>query len=79
MNIASVTAAVTAVTSGAGPGPACTTADFQINGNPIGPYVALANDTTTWSGLSVSMLENGLNQDNCKSSNLTITYTANGV
>ena len=31
----------------------------------------------SWSGLTVRMLDNGLNQDNCKGVTITIDYTAN--
>ena len=31
----------------------------------------------SWSGLTVRLLDNGLNQDNCKNVSITIDYTAN--
>jgi hypothetical protein len=63
--------------------PACTQADFVIVGNS-GPFT-IAADTgpggsgtpTTWSGLSVRLVENGLNQDNCKTVLVDIDYTLN--
>ena len=31
----------------------------------------------SWSGLTVRLIDNGLNQDNCKNVSITIDYTAN--
>jgi hypothetical protein len=81
VTVAEITAVVSDVTmdSGADPLlPDCTTADFEIGGTS-GPYVVDEDDTTAWSGLTVKMLDNGLNQDNCKNASIEITYTANGV
>jgi hypothetical protein len=78
--ISSVTATVSAVTTGTelGKDP-CTPADFAIGGSatlnaeiPSGPGVVGA-----WSGLTVRMLDTGANQDNCKNASVTISYTAN--
>jgi hypothetical protein len=80
VNIASVTAEVTSIT-GAGTAdtdhPACSTADFEIGGDSDGPYTALADDSTEWSGLTISLKETGLNQDTCKGATAHVTYTAN--
>ena len=80
VNITSVTATVDAIplagqTVNAGH-PACTSADFAIGGTS-GPYTVLQGTVTTWSGLTVRLLDNGLNQDNCKSVAIGITYAAN--
>ena len=77
VNIASVTAVVTGVTPAQVDvtKPACTTGDFAVSGTS-GPYTVLADDTTTWSGLAVSLTNGAANQDNCKNVTLTLTYTA---
>ncbi len=79
VHISSVTAAVHAFTAQADVNkPTCTAADFAIGGAGTGAIV-VPNGTGvgSWSGLTVSMLDNGLNQDNCKSVTITVDYTAN--
>jgi hypothetical protein len=59
--------------------PACTSADFSISGTAtIGNagVVPSGNGTGSWSGLTVSMTNTALNQDNCKSVSVPIIYTA---
>ena len=46
-------------------------------GCPTVQYNALADDSTTWSGLTIRLKETNVNQDNCKSATANITYTAN--
>jgi len=82
--VASVTAAVTAVTPAAGNTfasngkPDCATGDFEITGTSNTPGdVPAGNAKGSWSGLSVDMKDTGANQDNCKNASITITYTAN--
>jgi hypothetical protein len=78
VNISSVTAAVHAFTAQAnGAKPACTAADFAIGGSSGANVVPAGNGAGSWSGLTVRMLDNGLNQDNCKSVTITVDYTAN--
>lgn len=79
VNISSVTAAVSSI-SGAGTDaakPACTTADFAIGGTSGATVVPSGTGVGSWSGLNISLLDNGLNQDNCKGATANITYTAN--
>ena len=82
VNITSVTAAVTGVTPLAGNTfasngkPDCTTGDYGIGGTS-GPYTVVSGNTTTWSGLNVSLSNTAANQDNCKGASIAITYTAN--
>jgi hypothetical protein len=80
VTVAEITAVVSDVTDeGTDAGlPACTTDDFAIAGTS-GPYVADADDSTTWSGLTVAMVDGTGNQDNCKGASIEVTYTANGV
>jgi hypothetical protein len=80
VTVAEITAEVTDVTGGGTDAalPACTTDDFAIAGTS-GPYVADDDDSTTWSGLTVAMVDGTGNQDNCKGASIEITYTANGV
>jgi hypothetical protein len=76
VNVGSVTATVDAFSARANLAkPPCTEADFEIGGTS-GPRTALADDTTTWSGLTIKLNDNGLNQDNCKSVTPALTYTA---
>jgi hypothetical protein len=80
VHVQSITASVTSITgAGTDPGqPACTTADFVIGGTS-GPYVALADDSTTWSGLTLNIVDGAANQDNCKNATAVITYSANAT
>lgn len=78
VQIAGVTAAVTAVTEAvgaSGPNP-CTTADFQTGGS-FGLYTVPAGPGTAgaWSGLTVTMKDTATNQDRCKDATIEITYT----
>lgn len=79
VNISSVTAAVHAFSVQSNPAkPACTNADFAIGGSFAGPYaVPAGSGVGAWTGLTVRLLDNGLNQDNCKTVSITIDYTAN--
>jgi hypothetical protein len=56
--------------------PACTAADFAIGGT-TGPYVVQPGAATTWSGLTISLVNGAGNQDNCKSVTPALSYTAN--
>ncbi len=75
-----VTAAVHPFSSQAdGSKPACTQADFPIGGTAtVNAQVAAGTGVGTWSGLTVSMVNGGANQDNCKGVSIQIDYTANG-
>ena len=78
-NISSVTAVVRAFASHTvdAAKPDCTEADFAIGGTSGATVVPAGTAVGAWSGLTVRMLDNGLNQDNCKSVAITIDYTAN--
>jgi hypothetical protein len=60
--------------------PACTQADFSIGGTAtVNAQVAAGNGVGSWSGLTVSMVNNAsANQDNCKGVSIQIDYSANG-
>ena len=75
-----VTATVHALNAQAdGSKPACTEADFAIGGSAtVNAQVAAGTGVGSWSGLTVSMLNTGANQDNCKGVSIQIDYTANG-
>ena len=79
LTISSVTAAVHAFASHTvdATKPDCTQADFAIGGASGGNTVPSGTAVGAWSGLTVRMLDNGLNQDNCKGLAITIDYTAN--
>jgi hypothetical protein len=70
VHIASLSATV------ADPAGTCAAADFAIVGSPL----AINDDIATgdpWTGLSVRMVDDGTNQDDCKNVAITINYTAN--
>ena len=79
VNISSVTAAVRAFASHTvdATKPDCTQADFAIGGVSGANVVPSGTAVGSWSGLTVRLLDNGLNQDNCKSVWITVDYTAN--
>jgi hypothetical protein len=79
VNLSSVTAAVHAFASHTldATKPDCTQADFAIAGTSGANVVPSGTTVGSWSGLTVRMLDNGLNQDNCKGVAITIDYTAN--
>ena len=79
VTISSVTAAVHAFASHTvdATKPDCTQADFAIAGTSGANVVPSGTAVGSWSGLTVRMLDNGLNQDNCKGVAITIDYTAN--
>jgi hypothetical protein len=79
VNISSVTAAVHTFASHTvdATKPDCTQADFAIGGTSGANVVPSGTGVGSWSGLTVRMLDNGLNQDNCKGVSITIDYTAN--
>jgi hypothetical protein len=57
--------------------PDCTQADFAIAGVSGATVVPSGTGVGSWAGLTVRLLDNGLNQDNCKNVSITIDYTAN--
>jgi hypothetical protein len=79
VNLSSVTAAVHPFASHAVDAlkPDCTQADFAIGGTSGANVVPTGAGVGAWSGLTVRLLDNGLNQDNCKNVTITIDYTAN--
>jgi hypothetical protein len=79
VNLSSVTATVHAFASHTvdATKPDCTQADFAIGGASGANTVPSGTAVGAWSGLTVRMLDNGLNQDNCKGVAITIDYTAN--
>jgi hypothetical protein len=79
VSISSVTAAVHVFASHTvdASKPDCTEADFAIAGTSGANVIPAGIGVGSWSGLTVRLLDNGLNQDNCKSVSITIDYTAN--
>ena len=78
VSISSITAAVHTLNSQTDSGkPACTAADFAIGGSSGASVVPAGTGVGSWTGLTVRMLDNSLNQDNCKNVSITIDYTAN--
>jgi hypothetical protein len=69
--------------------PACTAADFSINGQAVGTPATLTGLNKTLNGLSdapnnaytgsftIEMVENGANQDSCQSGSVPLTVTVN--
>jgi hypothetical protein len=78
VHISSVTAVVHSFSVQSNPAkPACTDADYAIGGSTGAIVVPSGSGVGAWTGLTVRMLDNGLNQDNCKNVSITIDYTAN--
>jgi len=77
VNISGITAAVTSVTGGGTDSskPACTTDDFLIGGSSGANVVPAGNGLGSWTGLTLQLVDNGLNQDNCKNAVAHVTYT----
>jgi len=72
-----VTATLASVTGSVGT-PACTIADYQLDTATItiGAQAATTDDTP-WTGIIVSMLNSGTNQDACKNATIHLSYTSN--
>jgi hypothetical protein len=79
VSISSVTAAVHVFASHLvdAAKPDCTQADFATGGTSGATVVPSGTAVGSWSGLTVRLLDNGLNQDNCKNVSITVDYTAN--
>ena len=78
VTISSITATVDAFSSQTNVAkPPCTQADFAIGGTSGSNVVPTGTRVGSWSGLTVSLVDNGLNQDNCKVKTVSISYTAN--
>jgi hypothetical protein len=78
VTISSVTAVVHTFSSQTDSGkPPCTQADYTIGGTASGSVVPVGTGVGAWSGLTVAMVNGGLNQDNCKTVVVTIDYSAN--
>lgn len=79
VSISSITAAVHAFSSHLvdAAKPDCTQADFAIAGSSGANVVPTGTAVGSWTGLTVRLVDNGLNQDNCKNMSVTIDYTAN--
>jgi len=79
VNISSLTAVVHAFASHTvdATKPDCTEADFAVGGASGANVVPSGTAVGAWAGLTIRMLDNGLNQDNCKGAAITIDYTAN--
>jgi hypothetical protein len=57
--------------------PPCTPADFVLVQPTATNADVLVDDTSTWSGASIRMLNTGANQDNCKNVQPPLNYTSN--
>lgn len=75
VDLTAVTAQVDGVTSAAGFGPACAVADFSLS-QWSGTPRRIAKNSSTVVDLTVSMVENGSNQDRCKSATYTFSFAA---
>jgi hypothetical protein len=74
--VAQVTVAVDpAWTFGTGT-PACTAGDFTLVQPTATNADVLANDTSTWGGASIVMINKATNQDNCKNQTVPLLYTS---
>jgi hypothetical protein len=77
--VSTVAAEITDVTGGPEDlgDPECTAADFHLNNNPVGvgTTVPPGSHVSAWSGMSIQLLETGLNQDNCKNVTVELSYS----
>jgi hypothetical protein len=55
----------------------CTAADFALVQPTLTNADVLANDTSTWGGASIRMLNSSTNQDSCKNVQPPLVYTSN--
>lgn len=70
--VTSVTAALGALPTG------CLPADFTIAGTAnVGANVAAGTGVGSWSGLSITMNNTGVNQNACKASSIPLVLTSN--
>lgn len=54
----------------------CTAADYTLtDASEVLNKEVLADDTTTWSGISISFNNTGANQDGCKDATVNLAYT----
>lgn len=74
VDLKSVTATVTNVVSAAGSTPACTSSNFSISSYNGSRRIAKNGSTSV--DLTVSMVENGANQDRCKGATYRFSFTA---
>lgn len=56
----------------------CAVSNFQLGGSPVTVNATVPSGVGvgSWSGMSVELLETGVNQDICKNATVTISYTA---
>jgi hypothetical protein len=66
VTISSITAVVSSISGAGSDGtkPACTTSDFSIGGSVGTTTVPSGTGVGSWTGLTIKLLDNGLNQDN---------------
>jgi hypothetical protein len=79
VQISSITAVVSSISGGGTDGtkPACTASDFAVAGSVGATTVPAGTGVGSWSGLTIQLVDNGANQDNCKGATANISYTAN--
>jgi hypothetical protein len=72
--VASVTAVVSSVTGNPG---TCPLTDFAVAGSaPVGATIPAGTSQGAWTGLTIQLVETGINQDGCKGATVHLTYTA---
>ena len=77
IHVNQVTVAIDPAWSVGTTGPTCTASDFVLVQPTATNADVLANDTSTWGGASIRMLNLGTNQDNCKNVQPPLLYTSN--
>jgi hypothetical protein len=56
--------------------PPCAAGDFEIAGTPLVVNTTVgAGTTASWSGISIRMRDTDTNQNNCKNTNVTLSYS----
>ena len=69
---------VAATVTGTSAGAACDASNFAVTGSPttVNASIPSGSGVGAWSGMTLKMLETGVNQDACKSVTVNISYTA---
>jgi hypothetical protein len=57
--------------------PACTASDFALGNNPVSVNASIPSGSAAgyWGPITISLTDNGANQDNCKGATAVISYT----
>lgn len=80
VHVGTVSTSLVSVTSdGIGGDPTCTTGMYSIANSPVGPIGNVVPGTTVFdaTGITISMIDNNANQDNCEGAVVTLSFSSN--